>query len=577
MSIRIQLIAGFVGVALVGLVIGLIGVLNLRDVEAKDADAYNFGTVSLVILQDYSDAYSEVRVAIRDLALTTLEAENQVIEKTFLAASKVMRQKVADYHPTITDAEDKANWEIWERANEAYLELIEQGMRLGMVNKNDELATLLKSALSVADSKAIHDIVQKIVTFNQNNVTKAFHENSLEIASAIWTLSLIVVFAVLLSVGLGLFLSLSISRPLASTARLAGFVAVGDLTHIVDPKDSGRNDEVGQLARAMDDMIRALTARSEVLESIARGDLRVAIEPAGERDALGNSLVTMRDALIRIISEVEISVDSITQGSELISSSAQELSSSTSTQASSLEEVSASVEQIAASIRSNSTNAQNTEKIAIQAALDTKDSGESVRNTVKAMKEIAAKISVIQEIAGQTNLLAINAAIEAARAGEQGRGFAVVASEVQKLAERSQVAAVEITNLTASSLQISDVAGQKLMKLTPDIQKTADLVLQISEASAEQSVGAQQINQAIQLLDDGVQKNAAVSEELASVAEQAQAQMQQLKQTIAFFQLTKAVVETLPSATLAPPRAHSFLSQAVAKAALRKREEVAGF
>jgi methyl-accepting chemotaxis protein len=252
---------------------------------------------------------------------------------------------------------------------------------------------------------------------------------------------------------------------------------------------------------------------------------------------IGLSLLRLHESLNKTISEVKNSVTNILQASEQISVSAQEISISSSSQAASVEEISESMHRIASNIQSNSQNANNTEKIAIQAATDTKDTGESVINTVKAMKEIAAKISIIQEIASQTNLLAINAAIEAARAGEQGRGFAVVASEVQKLAERSQTASVEITNLTASSMQISDLAGQKLLKLTPDIQKTADLVQQISEASTEQTEGVEQINIAIQKFDHDAQKNASVSEELAAVAEEAQNQMEQLHNSISFFKI----------------------------------------
>ena len=106
------------------------------------------------------------------------------------------------------------------------------------------------------------------------------------------------------------------------------------------------------------------------------------------------------------------------------------------------------------------------------------------------MKDIAQKISIVEEIARQTNLLALNAAIEAARAGEHGKGFAVVASEVRKLAERSQVAAAEISTLSNTSVEVAERAGAMLTRLVPDIQKTAELVQEITASSKEQASGA---------------------------------------------------------------------------------------
>jgi methyl-accepting chemotaxis protein len=175
--------------------------------------------------------------------------------------------------------------------------------------------------------------------------------------------------------------------------------------------------------------------------------------------------------------------------------------------------------------------------LATKASVMAEESGRAVTQTVEAMKEIAAKIGIVGDIAYQTNLLALNAAIEAARAGEHGKGFAVVAAEVRKLAVRSQSAAQEIRTITASSVQVSEKAGELLKDMVPQIKKTADLIQEIASASAEQDSGIGQINSAMTQLDQVTQQNAAGSEELASAAEEMSAQAQQLIQMMEFFRV----------------------------------------
>ena len=235
----------------------------------------------------------------------------------------------------------------------------------------------------------------------------------------------------------------------------------------------------------------------------------------------------------RVLFNVNTVSANVASASQELSATAEQLSQGSSEQAAAVEESSASVEEMSATIKQNTDNAQQTETIAIQTAKRAKESGEAVTQAVAAMKQIAGKISIIEEIARQTNLLALNAAIEAARAGEHGKGFAVVAAEVRKLAERSQKAAAEISDLSGSTVEISDKAGNMLNEIIPDIQKTATLVQEISAASIEQSAGTDQINQGMQQLDTVVQQNSSASEEMAATSEELSAQAEELQSLIA--------------------------------------------
>jgi methyl-accepting chemotaxis protein len=288
-----------------------------------------------------------------------------------------------------------------------------------------------------------------------------------------------------------------------------------------------------------------------VMSRLAQGDLDVEIATTN-RDEIGQLLLGMQgmvQKLREVVTSVKTAADRVASGSQQLSAGSQQMSQGTTEQAASAEQASASIEEMNATIKQNADNAVQTEKIAIKSATDARESGSAVAEAVKAMKDIASKISIIEEIARQTNLLALNAAIEAARAGGHGRGFAVVASEVRKLAERSQVAAAEISHLSGTSVEIAERAGAMLSKLVPDIQRTAELVQEISAASKEQSGGADQINGAIQQLNNVVQQNAGSAEEMASTAEELASQADRLQTTISFFRVNGRDREGLSGAT----------------------------
>jgi methyl-accepting chemotaxis protein len=275
---------------------------------------------------------------------------------------------------------------------------------------------------------------------------------------------------------------------------------------------------------------------SSIARKVAEGDLTVVVETRdNDQTSLLFSVKMMVDKLKTVVCDVKAAADNVASGSQQLSSSSEQMSQGTTEQAASAEEASSSVEEMNATIRQNADNASQTEKIALKSANDALESGKAVSESVSAMKEIASKISIIEEIARQTNLLALNAAIEAARAGEHGKGFAVVASEVRKLAERSQTAAGEISRLSISSVEVAERAGSMLTKLVPDIQKTSELVQEISASSKEQAGGAGQINSAIQQLNQVIQQNASAAEEMASTAEELSSQAEQLQGTISFF------------------------------------------
>ncbi|MBU5636909.1 cache domain-containing protein [Geomonas sp. Red69] len=334
-----------------------------------------------------------------------------------------------------------------------------------------------------------------------------------------------------------------------------GRLALGDVTialrtEAADSDTAEVKHTFDTIAEAVNSTAKANRNIAEVAKQIAAGDLTLKLQERSPEDELLIALRAMMEKLNEVVTDVKGAADNVASGSQELSSSSEQMSQGASEQAASAEEVSSSMEEMTSNIRQNADNALQTEKIAAKSAKDAKEGGEAVMHTVGAMKEIAGKISIIEEIARQTNLLALNAAIEAARAGEHGKGFAVVASEVRKLAERSQKAAAEISQLSSSSVEIAERAGEMLTRMVPDIQKTAELVMEISAACREQDTGAEQINKAIQQLDQVIQQNASAAEEMSSTAEELSSQAEQLQDSISYFKVedTERGARRLPPA-----------------------------
>ncbi|MCH7678092.1 CHASE3 domain-containing protein [candidate division KSB1 bacterium] len=407
----------------------------------------------------------------------------------------------------------------------------------------DDVTALIDAGTGKKLMDAMRVELDKFVANEASLLVVRDEEAKTSASTAIWFTIGGTLVAIALGIFISIFLSRSISIPVQQVAENAKAIAIGDLTKTVD-LDS--KDEVGLLANSFREMTSALNAKSDVAERIANGDLTATVEVLSEQDSLGRSLDSMVTKLRSVVVDVKNASFHVASGSEEMSASAEQMSRGAEAQSTSAEEASSSMEEMNANIKQNADNAAQTEKIAVKAAADAREGGEAVEEAVVAMKDIAQKISIIEEIARQTNLLALNAAIEAARAGEHGKGFAVVAAEVRKLAERSQTAAAEISDLSTSSVEVAEKAGSLLEKLVPDIQKTADLVQEISAASNEQTQGADQINKAIQQLDKVIQQNASAAAEASSTAEELSSQAAQLQNAVDFFKIGDAAGQATP-------------------------------
>lgn len=434
----------------------------------------------------------------KDLILTRDDQEGEEYINNIETRTEEMQSRLDQ----LRDISDQRGQEIIEEFTKnwaAYQKAYAKIKKLNLVNTDSAVAASYEISSTEARTAATESItiITGIVKKNQTAMAEAAASADELYANGSRNMLIMLLVSVAIAITVSLWIIQSISKSIGVARDAIKRVAEGDLT--VEITQVSR-DEIGELLEHFKGMIAKL-----------------------------------KDVLIFVVT----ASDNIAAASLQMSSTSQEMSQGTQEQAASAEEISSSMEQMVSNIQQNTDNAQQTEKTAIKASEDMQEGSRSVNLTIDSMKKIAEKIGIIGEISRQTNLLALNAAVEAARAGDHGKGFAVVAAEVRKLAERSQVAAAEINELSGSSVAIADKSGRLLEQIVPNIQNTAKLVQEIAAASMEQNSGADQVNNAIQEFNKVIQQNAAGAEEIASSSEELSSQAEHLKEAIAFFKIDK--------------------------------------
>jgi len=457
-------------------------------------------------------------------AKTSDPAEEQALDSEMKAVSAQISKVQEELTGLVSSDKGKQNLKIvaerrkvyTEVRNETFRRKAEQGM-------TDEIRKTIDGKLLPAMKDYLAS-VENVAAYQDELFAAANRRIDEVYADSRTFLIALGVFALACGVALGILLTRSITRPLAHAVALAQQVASGDLT--ADIRVSSK-DEVGVLLSA---------------------------------------LQRMNENLLKTVSEVRTGTDTIVSASQQIAAGNLDLSARTEQQASSLEETASSMEELTSTVRQNADNAREANALAQNASGIATRGGTVVSQVVETMasinessKKIADIIAVIDGIAFQTNILALNAAVEAARAGEQGRGFAVVASEVRNLAQRSAAAAREIRGLITDSVakvetggHLVEQAGATMQEIVQGISRVTDIMSGIASASAEQTLGIEQVNAAITQMDDVTQQNAALVEEAAAAATSLEDQAATLAQLVSTFKLDSSADGDYNAAQRAP-------------------------
>lgn len=533
LNLKTKLLSSFIVMALIAGFIGYEGITIASDIK-DNQDALYLGR--LIPIRDLGYANAALLVSRGDMR-NLLAAATPEQQQKYLKVVRTESQKVDEY----VKAYEKGDLQPDEVR---MLNTFKEQWKTYSTYRDEALALLLNGkraeAIAIIDGAARSSLTESRKSIRALIDLQAVESEKLDLATdtqadrSILMISIVLSFGVVLSMLLGYFIAKIIADPVS---ELVGNIRNADLHSRFN---SDRKDEIGGLQQAFDGFV----------------------------DQIKKTLLQVSEASAAVAS-----------ASTQISSSTEELAAGAHEQSSQSAEVAGAVEQMTKTIMENSRNANDTADTAKKAKQTAEKGGFVVRQTVDGMKEIARVVNssaetvkalgkssdqigeiigVIDDIADQTNLLALNAAIEAARAGEQGRGFAVVADEVRKLAERTTKATKEIASMIKqiqsdtreavvsmdqgtkkvdSGIILADQAGESLTEIVQISQVVTDKILQIAAASEEQSSASEQISRNVEAISTVTQESASGTQQIARTAEDLNRLTEQLQNVLAQFNL----------------------------------------